>query len=323
MTKVKSFGLMAMVAFVLSFLYPADSLAQVGVYNRVKINVSNLEESVEFYRDVLGLKELSTFQGKWMHLNANFKATTLCIAPDCSGTKVDLVEWKNPKPVGPVYPYFFHQGFYRSAWSVGDLDAHYDKLVAQGVEFIDPPNYVYWNYQGNDGFWYIALFKDPDGIIIEPVDSNVPGDTRFLGFIHTQVTTPDLDESRAFWEGKLGFSGTLPNYIGYVDWNGLHAWWSVDFVTPPGGGNFVDVLEMTGDCVIAYGKPWEEFNHLGLYPSFRVDNLDQFYEELVAQGVQFVAPPDTVKVAGFGEYKAVFIKERFGAIFELVEGAPE
>lgn len=141
--------------------------------HHVSFTVSNLERTVEFYRDVLGLPVLVQFRNKYDTLGEalfgdrwgiNQKQADLKIAfvqlPDII---VELIEYVDPK----VTPYHKNPSVAGSAhlcFQVDDVEGMKKKLEAAGVEFhsevhtVHPPDQLakHWVY-----------FRDPDGIVLE------------------------------------------------------------------------------------------------------------------------------------------------------------
>ena len=109
-----------------------DGIAQ------IHISVSDLDASVAFYRDVLGLTHLFTVPGQPM---AFF---------DAGGVRLYLGvpedETYRSRPV--IY------------YNVADLDATYDAVVARGAKTMSAPQLVHTD--GSNELW-MAFVSDPDG----------------------------------------------------------------------------------------------------------------------------------------------------------------
>jgi catechol 2,3-dioxygenase-like lactoylglutathione lyase family enzyme len=174
----------------------------------VELGVSDLDRSVEFYRDLLGFPVRESTVDSSGH-----RVTTLG-----SGPLIRLVE------VGP--------GGRKSEWDaddvqcgmrhfgmkVADVDEWTARLKAQGVPFELEPFDAFGDVR-------IAFFFDPDGAYLEFVQGyvrhntlwsaplaqqEVDGDAGWDGtprFDHIAVTVPDLDEALAYYGDRLGFGG--------------------------------------------------------------------------------------------------------------------
>lgn len=110
----------------------------IGV-GQLHITVSDLEESVRFYRDVLGLEHLFTVDGQPMaFLQAGSVRLYLGATED---------EQFHSRPV--VY------------YSVDNVDAAYAEVTARGATSISGPHVVHRD--GDTELW-MAFVADPDGI---------------------------------------------------------------------------------------------------------------------------------------------------------------
>jgi len=107
----------------------------------VIIFVSDMTRSVEFYRDVVGLP-LKFQSPEWTEF-ATEGATIALHASDS-------------KEPGPASDRHGAPGHCRPGWTVTDLDAFHQRLIAQGVECIQEPTETFGVR--------IALYVDPDGL---------------------------------------------------------------------------------------------------------------------------------------------------------------
>lgn len=118
----------------------------------VGIMVTNMERSIAFYRDVLGLEPLGTLD----HGNGTIKLAFLG-SPGAKETQVELIQGYEGRLAeeGKVH---------HIAFTVDDLAAEIERIGALGVTFIDPdvttlPNGArYRFFYGPDGEW-LELFQ--------------------------------------------------------------------------------------------------------------------------------------------------------------------
>lgn len=102
--------------------------------NWLEVKVTDIDKSLAFYRDTLGLK----VREQWPNYAIFDLPGTLTLAIMSGGKK-------GPKESAPnIY------------FTVEDLDAEYENLRTKGVNFIEAPRRQYWG-------GYAALFADPDG----------------------------------------------------------------------------------------------------------------------------------------------------------------
>lgn len=117
------------------------------------IRVSDLERSVRFYTDVLGLRE----QRRKVLEKAD---ATLVFLDDGSGHHAIELTYNHD---GRRYELGNQFGHF--ALGVGDLEATRGELAAKGIEFSRGP------YRVSEGGSMIAFIRDPDGIEIELIET--------------------------------------------------------------------------------------------------------------------------------------------------------
>src|SRR5688572_3714486 len=111
------------------------ALSQIG---QIALTVSDVERSVSFYRDALGIRLL-------------FRAGPNLAFFDCAGVRLMLSAPEGEfKPGGGSVIYF----------KVGDIRATFDALRARGVAFVDEPHLI---AKLPDHELWMTFFKDPDG----------------------------------------------------------------------------------------------------------------------------------------------------------------
>lgn len=131
------------------------------------IVVSNMERSLKFYRDLLGLKiersmnESGSFLDNMLNLK-NVKVKTVKMSAPNGITLIELLEFSFPK--GNMNKRHVHDlGSSHVAFTVSDLDAVYKFLQSSGVKFNCPPQL------SPDGYAKVTFCLDPDDTPIELV----------------------------------------------------------------------------------------------------------------------------------------------------------
>jgi lactoylglutathione lyase len=120
----------------------------------VMVNVSDMQRSVAFYRDTLGL-QLKYESPGWSEFETGATALALHLGTPAAGSTAAA-------PAGPA------AGTCSLGFSVPDLDRTYEELRARGVRFVTPPT-----EQPSEGI-RLAVCIDPDGLVIsfaEPLAS--------------------------------------------------------------------------------------------------------------------------------------------------------
>lgn len=104
---------------------------------QISLTVSNIERSLAFYRDILGIPHL-------------FTAGDLAFL-DCDGTRVMLDALPEARGQGTSILYF----------SVPDIHSACDALASHGVALDGAPHMIYRHPDGTEE--WMAFFPDPDG----------------------------------------------------------------------------------------------------------------------------------------------------------------
>jgi predicted enzyme related to lactoylglutathione lyase len=109
-----------------------------GTIGQIHVSVTDVDRSVAFYRDVLGIPFLFRVPGQPM---AFF---------DCDGVRLYLGAPESEDFRSRVVLYF----------TVDDVDEAHASLTQRGIEFIDAPHVV---ARMDDVELRMAFFRDPDG----------------------------------------------------------------------------------------------------------------------------------------------------------------
>jgi methylmalonyl-CoA/ethylmalonyl-CoA epimerase len=115
---------------------------------QVSRRVSDIDVSVAWFRDVLGLRHLYSFGPL-----AFF---------DCGGTRLYLAAQGTGTPGADSVLYF----------RVNDIEAGHAELVARGVTFVQPPTLIHRHEDGVEE--WMAFFTDPDGGVLALMSQTDP-----------------------------------------------------------------------------------------------------------------------------------------------------
>jgi catechol 2,3-dioxygenase-like lactoylglutathione lyase family enzyme len=281
------------------------------------VNCSDLVRSKRFYTELLGLhaaahtaperpQDCRAFgfpgDGRW-------DAWMLTASDDPGGTAIDLLEWKQPRPVGqpPAQPN--QLGFARLGFLVPDAAALRARLGRAGVECLG---------RGAAAF----LARDPDGTLLEfaqqPVGSTRPA--------HVVVNCSSLSRSLEWYQAvlELEIEKVSNPALELAGWPGLpgpieaQAASLVPRARPAGFG--LQLLEWRQPRPV--GRPAAQPNQLGIFRmAFLVDDARAAWEELHARGIECAQPvwlemgPE-IPIEGLW---AVFFPDPDGACLELIQ----
>lgn len=144
--------------------------------NHVGICVTDVDRSIEFYRDALGLTlfhdELISGPDVDLHCNVEHGRFRMVLLIDAAGNAVELWGWQNPTPQvkPPEHSQFTSVGIIEVGLLVEDLDAVEKRLTEHGYGFRGPL-WVFGKGKGWFGESYakIRYVLDPDGVQVELV----------------------------------------------------------------------------------------------------------------------------------------------------------
>ena len=138
----------------------------------VGLTVTNLEKSIEFYRDILGMefKGQMTMEGPetdklFGRPNSKARVAYLNASDELHCPPVELIHFENIE-VEKHDTDLFTTSASEICFAVEDIEKAYKDLKAKGVEFISEPQHFDFSESGY-GESIAVYFKDPDGIILE------------------------------------------------------------------------------------------------------------------------------------------------------------
>lgn len=144
----------------------------VGRIYHVGLTVSDLDRSIAFYKDVLGLE----FQGeifmegeetdKMFHKeNCKARVAYLNGSKAVEAPPIELIQFID-EDVNKVKSDLFTTSISEVCFYTDDIDSVYKVLIENHVECLSEPQYFDFSSQGF-GKSKAFYFKDPDGIILE------------------------------------------------------------------------------------------------------------------------------------------------------------
>ena len=149
----------------------------VNVLDHVSVTVSDMDRSLAFYRDTLGLQEVERHRldGEGISKMADKEAVMMdvvrLVAPETKGIEIDLQKYL--QPAGKVSDAKLGDvGHSHICFGVPNLMQAYQDLSEKGVKFVSEPIRF-------DLDWtvvHVVFFEDPDGYVLELMQ--VPYETK-------------------------------------------------------------------------------------------------------------------------------------------------
>lgn len=288
----------------------------------INANCSDLDRSLAFYRDLVGLTPSThtvpeAQPGAAFGLEtAQWDAWILTGARGYEGVVLDLLEWKTPRPTGHAYQHAAHLGLARLGFTSRDLDARHERLREGGADCFGSPHDIEIN-----GAVVARAFvaADPDGVLLE----FTAGDEDELAFV--VVNCSDLDRSVTFYRDVVGLpvghrlgrqrqDGTPLRIAGAVEWE------SAVLGGPSGEAPFAVMLVAWTEPQLL-DPPARDANRLGLYRlAMLTDDIDRDHEELRSRGARCASPPAQLDMGpGLPLLRALLFQDPDGTTLELIE----
>jgi len=190
---------------------PAGDVIGVGNFAHI---VADLDKSLGFYRDVLGLTVSGTIPfapneavAKFGHTEGGQSRVAVLKVPGIA-MGVELIEYKDIART-PQNPRFYDPGAANFAMRVKNLDALFPKIAAYpGVKVLSAGGKPATITTPN-GTLHAVFVQDPDGFVVELADAaNAPSDAAAGSVIAGsafEATVRDSEQSVKFYNELLGF----------------------------------------------------------------------------------------------------------------------
>jgi catechol 2,3-dioxygenase-like lactoylglutathione lyase family enzyme len=136
----------------------------------IGIVVRDLDRSLAFYRDLLGLEIVRQMDEGGPFLDAilgmnGAKVRTVKLAAPGDGVQIELLAFSEPAPWVGDAPNLTRVGPTHVAFTVEDLDGLHQRLAAAGMRFTTEPQ------TSPDGRAKVTFCHDPDGTALELVEA--------------------------------------------------------------------------------------------------------------------------------------------------------
>jgi catechol 2,3-dioxygenase-like lactoylglutathione lyase family enzyme len=129
------------------------------------IVITDMEKSLAFYRDLLGLKIANDSIEEGDYIDSVLGLSDIRVhivkmtAPD--GSMVELLQYHSHPRKAPSSRQLCDIGCSHVAFTVDDIDKEYNRLLKSGVKFVTPPRV------SPDGYAKVTFCLDPEGNFVE------------------------------------------------------------------------------------------------------------------------------------------------------------
>ena len=300
---------------------------------RILISVKNLNESVEFYRDVFQMTlvgeyslDKNTIEQLWK-LPPETTAKAVCLKNEEQTTLLELIEFQPRsqqyiRPGGNTTDY----GLFTIALRAKNVDAAYASLKQKGYQFICPPITYTPSWVPVTVKEAIMVAPNETAIaLIERVSEPIPEFNGDFGImLDTSQVVEDIEEVTKFYVDILGlnkvFDKVLPS--GMVDdilnfTPGTES--RMAFINQTGSKNaaleFIQ-CSVKGKSLANVAKP----PHLGLFAiSFAVEDLSALIQKLQANNVKILSKPVEISSYDLESAKAIVVEAPNGVNLQFIE----
>ena len=139
------------------------------------ITVSDLERSIAFYRDILGMtlvKRERKRSTRGEKLGVPGAVIEIAVMEYGDGCSVELINYEHPAPPNERGLPVNAIGHVHIAFNVDNIAAAIEEMQAKGVEFIGGPEQCVIE-EGPLAGWKWIYFKDPDGTNLEFIEGEL------------------------------------------------------------------------------------------------------------------------------------------------------
>jgi catechol 2,3-dioxygenase-like lactoylglutathione lyase family enzyme len=287
----------------------------------VNVNATDLDRSVAFYRDLVGLEPVVRTApaepqpgGAFGLPQVQWDAWMMYGSNGTAAPVLDLLEWKVPRAGAPAVTDATAPGFTRLCFTTSDVASMHERLVAAGVDVWSEPVEV----QLADGTATTTLVcSDPDGTQI----GFVQGPDAQLS--HIVLNCIDLDRSVRYYADVIGLTLAATSPPARVPGRPYRLDGDVErrlaLLQDPGSGFAVELVEWLDPPPGAV--PARRANDLGIFRmAWITDDVDADHRRLDDAGVACFAPPASMAMGpGLPDVRVLFWTDPDGACLELIE----
>jgi glyoxylase I family protein len=288
----------------------------------VNVNCRDLERSLAFYRDVIGLRAVTRTApgapqpGHAFGLEQVQWDAWILHGEQEGGVVLDLLQWMVPPPASEPATGPTTTGFNRLCLTCPDLEAMHARLTAAGADCWSAPTVL---DLGSGASARMFVCSDPDGTQLEFVE----GPTRRLS--HVAINCADFERSRRYYEHVVGLAPlpllTPPRQPGAPFRLEGDMELRAQLFRDPASGFMVELVDWRDPGPVP--TPPRRANDLGIFRmAWLTDDIDRDHAALTADGVACFSPPAALEMGpGIPSLRALFWADPDGACLELIEAS--
>jgi catechol 2,3-dioxygenase-like lactoylglutathione lyase family enzyme len=280
--------------------------------NHVGIGVTNLEKSLDFYRESMGFKRIVSDVAVWDRgicqvIGRSVKARIVYLENETGNGVVKLVQ------LLPLYDQeaghmsrplasdrrWGDPGHLEVALEVSDVDSTYNTFEKEGLDILLSPQH--WHIPGTlDGTYFYV--RDPDGTFVEIIggakkEAFAHGEGVY-GLNHVAMGVRNMDRSLNFYCHVLGFTvlidvcGTFPGQETVV---GEKIELRIVMLGHPNGGARIELVQILPPNLPKPIPPERRWGDIGVMEAaLKVLDIEEIYRKMSSLNVQFLSPVSTL-----------------------------
>lgn len=300
---------------------------------RILISVNNLNNSVKFFQDNIGMSVVADYPLNSATINQLWKlppettAHVVTLKNDEQTTLLELIEWqpnsgrsiRNP---GNTTDY----GLFTIAFRAKDVDTAYKNFKQQGYQFICPP--ITYTFSLGPVTVKEAIMVDFNGIpivFLERLSEPIPKLKGNFGMmLDTSQIVTDIDEAKKFYVDILGLTtifdqklppGMIDNILNFPQ--GTES--RMAFLNQPGSKTpLLELIQSSieGKSLLDLAQP----PNLGLFAiAFASDNLELLIDKLQQHKIKILCEPVIINISEQEQVKAIVVEGPNGVNLQFFE----
>jgi catechol 2,3-dioxygenase-like lactoylglutathione lyase family enzyme len=306
----------------------------ISTFHHVGIGVNDAARAYRFYRDELGFRQKLADRTAYADelssiIGASVKMRMIMASNERGGGAVKLVEHLSTRPLQPQEEVQWGDiGLLEIGLGAYRLEELYLDLKSRGVEFLTPVRSMDLSEGGRELYAYL---RDPEGSLIQLVESGGGKRPAVGGVRHVAIGVSDMEKARELYGDFLGFDGVVHEFKGRLP--------ELDSIT---GGKEMELVYLEQGAVpgapmilshraliklvytpgyngnpIYEGRRWGDIGLTEI--AFEKDDLGKAVNLLISGGVELLQAPARFPAGAGVRGSFAYLKDPGGVIIEMIE----